>query len=106
MGNSPSREAVGFGIEIELSGIPRNVDVSPSDKWEYKRAGFRELQSDMNRRGVRTGMDPINSNGRFKKRPEDYDQWNLQQDSSIEPRDEFAASKFSPEMLNMASYRF
>ena len=99
MGNSPSREAVGFGIELELTGIPRNVDVSPSNKWDYKRAGFQNLQSRMEMLGVKTRMDPVKSNGRFYKYPEDYDQWNLQQDSSIEPRDEYAASKFSPKIL-------
>ena len=106
MGNSPSREAVGFGIELELTGIPRNVGVSPSKKWDYKRAGFRYLQSRMENLGVKTKMDPVNSNGRFNKYPENYDQWNLQQDSSIKPIDEYAASKFSPKMLNMRSYRF
>ena len=96
MGNSPSREAVGFGIELELTGIPRNVDVSPRKKWDYKRAAFRKLQSSMEKQGVKTRMDPINSNGRFNKYPKDYDQWNLQQDSSIKPRDKSAASEVSP----------
>lgn len=106
MGNSPSREHIGFGIELELTGIPRDVDVSPRKKWDYKRAGFRELQSAMEKRGVKTRMDPINSNGSFKKYPEDYNKWNLQQDSSIDPRDKPAASKFSSRMLNMRSDRF
>ena len=106
MGISPSREAVGFGIELELTGTPRNVGVSPSKKWDYKRAGFRNLQSRMEKLGVKTRMDPVNSNGRFYKYPKDYYQWNLQQDSSIEPRNEYAASKFSPKILSMRSYGF
>lgn len=96
MGNSPSREAVGFGIELELTGVPHNVDVLPRDKWDFKRAGFRELQSAMEEQGIKTRMDPINSNGRFYKHPKDYQEWNLQQDSSIKLLDESAASKFSP----------
>ena len=102
----PSREAVGFGIELELTGIPCNTDVLPRNKHDYKRAGFRKLQSAMEKRGVKTGMDPIKSNGRFYKYPEDYEQWNLQQDSSIEPQDEYLASKVSLKMVNMRSYRF
>lgn len=106
MGNKTSREAVGFGIELELTGIPRKVDVPPWKKWDYKRAGFRKLQSALEDRGVKTRMDPVNSNGRFHKYPKDYDEWNLQQDSSIELIDEFTASKFSPKMLKVRSYRF
>lgn len=106
MGNKTSREAVGFGIELELTGIPRNVDVSPWKKWDYKRAGFRKLQSALENRGVKTKMDPVNSNGRFYKHPKDYNEWNLQQDSSIELIDESAASKFSLKMLKVRSHRF
>lgn len=106
MGISPSREAVGFGIELELTGIPRNAGVSRSMKWDYKRAGFRNLQSGMGKLGVETRMDPVKSNGRFYKYPKDYDRWNLQQDSSVKPRDEYSASKFFSKMLNMNRYRF
>ncbi|KAL9068855.1 MAG: hypothetical protein Q9161_005942 [Pseudevernia consocians] len=91
MGNSPSREAVCFGIELELTGIPHNVGVSPSKYLDYKRAGFRNLQSRMEKLGVKTIMDPVKSNGKFTKYPENYDQWNLQQDSSIKLGDEYAA---------------
>ena len=104
MGNSPSREAIGFGIELELTGIPLDVDVSPENISDYKRAGFQQLQSGMEKRGVQTRMDPVNSNGRFYKHPDDYSQWNLQQDSSIKLIDESAASKFYPKILNMRSY--
>ena len=104
MGSSPSREAIGFGIELELTGIPRNVDVSPRKKLDYKRAGFRKLQSAMEKRGIKTRMDPVNSDGRFYKYPEDYDQWNLQQDSSIKPIDEATASKSFPNSLKAWSY--
>ena len=103
---SPSREPVTFGIEIELTGNPRDVDVSPSNKMDYKRAGFRKLQSALEVEKIKTRMDPVNSDGRFRKYPEDYDQWNLQQDSSIEPRDEYTASMFSPKLLNTRSYIF
>ena len=105
MGNSPSRESVFFGVELELTGTPRDVDVSPEDGMDYKRAGFSELQYALKMRGIMTEMDPVNSNGTFRKHPEDYDQWNLQQDSSIEPRDEPTASKFSRKMFNPRSYR-
>ena len=93
MGNSPSRECVGFGIEIELSGVPRDVDVPPKRKWDYQRAGFQALQFAMEQRSVGTRMDPVNSSGSFMKHPKDYDYWYLTQDRSIDPESKPAASE-------------
>lgn len=106
MGISPSRECVGFGIEIELSGIPRDVDVQPRKEWDYKRAGFRALKSAMESQGIGTTMDPINKNGSFMKHPETYEFWHLTQDSSIEPEDKPDASEFSLKTVSLRSYRF
>ena len=94
MGNSPSREYIGFGIEIELSGIPLDTDVSANKKWDYKRAGYQALKSAMERRDIETTMDPINSNGRFRKHDGNYEMWHLTQDNSIRAEDTPDASKF------------
>lgn len=102
MGISPSRESVGFGIEIELSGVPLNVDDdSPEDGWDYKRAGFQALKDAMGERYIPTTMDPINPNGRFMKHPGDYNFWHLTQDNSIDPKDKPAASEFSRNILTV-----
>ena len=105
MGISPSRERVGFGIEIELSGIPWNVDASPIRKREYKRAGFRALKSAMEERDICTTMDRVSNNGSFVKHPGDYRFWHLTQDSSSDPENKPAASEFSRLTLT-TRYRF
>ena len=95
MGNAPSREAVGFGVELEITALPRPSHRierdSFSTKWGYFQQGYRDLKAAMEARGITTKMISFGKNGSFQKYPPNYESWFLTYDSSVAGRDKTAS---------------
>ena len=99
MGVSPSREEVGFGVELEIAALPRHISrESFSSKWGYYQQGYQDLKSAMEAYGITTLMTTFDVDGRFQKYPPNYESWFLTYDSSVAGRDE-RASEVAPEIL-------
>ena len=96
-----------FGVEIELTALPKDPSRSPSpDKWEYYQSGYDTLAFDMEERGLQVDRIEFKPNGGFKKYPRSYDKWYLTHDTSVIGEDERRASECSFEVLGIQSRRF
>ena len=101
MGISPSREKVGFGVELELTALPRSITRNLySSKWAYYQQGYIDLKSAMQAYDLSTRMTIFGNHGRFQKSPPNYESWFLTYDSSVAGRDK-RASEVAPEIMPM-----
>ena len=101
MGNSPSREEVAFGVELELTALPRHISPdSFSSTWAYYEQGYKDLKSAMEAYGITTSMTTFGENGHFQKHPRNYESWYLTYDTSMAGRDK-KASEVAPEILHI-----
>ena len=106
-GISPTREDVAFGVEIELTALPKDPSWSPTpDKWKYYQRGYNALASEMAERGLEVNRIEFSRNGGFKKKPGSYEKWFLTHDTSVTGRDDEKASECSLEVLGIQSRRF
>ena len=85
MGHGSSRPsrvgpALGFGIEVEMEGKPRE---RVFDTVRNMRATYQKLMIEMKNRGIDTTMDAVRARRNFRKHHGDYSVWHLTQDNSI-----------------------
>ncbi|KAL6719420.1 hypothetical protein ACLMJK_003660 [Lecanora helva] len=92
MGLSPSREPVGFGIELELVGLPRHFERDDAEsKWKHYQSCYDALEAAMEKSGIATTSIIFDRKGRFKKYPQNYQSWYLTYDTSIVGRNKYEA---------------
>ena len=91
---SPRREEVSFGVELEVTPIPKTFSRGGEAKIPYYQRGYDLLKNAMDNGGIPTDSIKFRPEGSFVKYPKNYERWYLTHDTSAAGRNKREASEF------------